>query len=524
MSLCVMERESAERGADLTAWLGSGQAFGGGVPAEQIHTHASTVFLQGDRAWKIKRPIHLDYLDCSTPEKRRAILETELRLNRRTAPDLYLAVHSITMDSGGRFALDGSGGAIDWVLEMKRFPSDALLERQFALGAVDDPALVTLADAIIDLHRRAEICINGRGHTRLEGVIDGNTKAMARFPEILPADRVKRLTDRLIALTRAHAALLDARGRTGRIRHGHGDLHLGNIALVDGRPLLFDCLEFDADLATGDVLYDLSFLLMDLCVHGRRHAANLVFNRYFDRCADDEEGLSLLPLFFAVRACVRAHVLAARAEGEPSDQRSREKALGYLAYADRMTLPGSPRLIAVGGLSGVGKSTLARAIGGCVGLPPGARILRSDVLRKRMNGVEADVRLPADCYTPQANREVYAEMRRLAANALSGGHSAILDATFVEPEERARAGSLAVKSGCKFDGLWLQMAEQDRLTRVAGRAKDASDADVAVARSQAIVKHPKPSDWACLEAGPGQDLLRAGAAITLDLGACACIG
>jgi aminoglycoside phosphotransferase family enzyme len=124
-------------------------------------------------------------------------------------------------------------------------------------------------------------------------VIDGNTKAMARFPEILPADRVKRLTDRLIALTRAHAALLDARGRTGQIRHGHGDLHLGNIALVDGRPLLFDCLEFDADLATGDVLYDLSFLLMDLCVHGRRHAANLVFNRYFDRCADDEEGLSL---------------------------------------------------------------------------------------------------------------------------------------------------------------------------------------------------------------------------------------
>jgi len=504
-------------GADVAAWLQSGAAFGGRGPVERIDTHAASIFLHGDRAWKIKRPVSLGYLDFSTAAKRRAALEAELTLNRRTAADLYIAVHAVTRTAAGKLILDGEGIALDWVLEMHRFPDDALLDHAIEQHAVDDVILSRLADAIVVFHSEAAVNDTADGAERLRAVIDGNARAMARYPAILPPDRVAALQRALFAAMRDATPLLAERGRAGRVRHCHGDLHLANIAIIDGTATPFDCLEFDTELATSDVLYDLAFLLMDLCERGQPRAANIVYNRYMDRSPADEAGVGLIRLFMAVRASVRAHVLAAQAEAGPREARTRQRAGHYLAFAGQLVEPQTPRLVAIGGLSGTGKSTLARSLGGVVGGPPGARILRSDVLRKRLAGIDPEMRLPAGSYTQAASDSVYDEIDRLAGAALAQGQGVIADAMFAQPAERRAIASVAAKAGCAFDGLWLQAATEERVKRVEARPLDASDADAAVARAQGAMRICPPDDWSTLEATGTSGLLRAAAVIALNL-------
>lgn len=501
--------------ADVIAWLESGAPFG--EPARRIDTHAASVFLVGDRAWKLKRPVRFGYLDFSTPEKRRAALETELRLNRRTAPELYLAVHRITRETGGAPALDGAGTTIDWLLEMRRFPDGALLAERAGKEGLDDALVLDLADRVVALHASADVVPVPDGAARLRRVADGNAVAMAAFPGLLARAKVERLSAAIEARIDRHAALLDARGREGRIRHGHGDLHLGNIALVDGRPLAFDRLEFDAELATTDVLYDLAFLLMDLWERGLAHQANMLFNRYLDLSAPDEDAVGLLPLFMAVRASIRAHVLATRADQGACDPGEALHARHYLDLALLLLEDAPVRLIAIGGLSGTGKTTLARAIGGEAGGAPGARILRSDVLRKRLAGVAPEVRLDRAAYTRGASRAVYAEIDRLARAALESGLSATADAMFAADGERAAIHRVADELSCRFDGLWLTLGEQDRVARIEGRSADASDADVRIAREQTR-RHPEtPADWIVLDAGGDSAGLAARARAALGL-------
>ncbi|CAH0354022.1 hypothetical protein SPH9361_02877 [Sphingobium sp. CECT 9361] len=256
--------------SDLTEWLASGEAFRVSGPVRRIDTHAASIFLNGETAWKIKRPVDLGYLDFSTPDKRRMALEAELKLNRRTAPALYKAVHPITRDEDGSFAIDGDGEAADWILEMRRFPDGALWSELADRNALDEVALQKLADALVGFHAKAQIAWPGDGAARIGKIIAGNAEAMALYPDILEPKAVAELTGRLEAHVDQNSGLLDARGKAGRIRHVHGDLHLANIATIDGVPTPFDCLEFDPELATTDVLYDLAFLLMDLpCCKGR---------------------------------------------------------------------------------------------------------------------------------------------------------------------------------------------------------------------------------------------------------------
>lgn len=491
--------------ADVPAWLESGEPFGVSGPVPRIETHAAMVFLAGDRAWKIKRPVDLGYLDFSTAQARRHVLREELRLNRRTAPDLYLAVHAITR-AAGRLALDGTGEAIDWVLEMRRFPDDALLERRADAGALDEPLLRRLADAIVDFHANAETGARQGGAERVRRVIAGNAPSMAACPSIIAPAIAENLRRRQEALLAHHVALLDARAAAGRVRRVHGDLHLGNIALIDGVPTPFDCLEFDADLATIDVLYDLAFLLMDLWVRGMRREANLVFNRYIDRSAADEDGIALLPLFMSMRATIRAHVMAVQAGlGRHADAEA--QARRYLALAEALIEPVPARLVAIGGLSGTGKSTLARALGGLLGQPPGARIVRSDVLRKRLANVPMETVLDPDHYTVQASQAVYAELGRLAGKALAAGQAVVADAVFGAAAERVAIEQTARAAGVSFHGLWLFLPESDRIRRIADRGPDASDATAAVARWQSKTVGAPDGGWTSVSAAGSLDVL-----------------
>jgi len=256
--------------------------------------------------------------------------------------------------------------------------------------------------------------------------------------------------------------------------------------------VLFDCLEFDEKLSTIDVLYDLAFLLMDLIEHRRAGDANMVLNRYLDR-RDETEGLAALPLFLALRATIRAHVTITR------DPSARDDANAYIAAALGFLSPPRPRLIAIGGLSGSGKSTLAYHLAPEIGAAPGARVIRSDVIRKQLFRVSPETPLASDAYTAEVTKRVYQGMLDQAARCLTGGHSAILDAVFLRPDEREAAMEIARQAGAPFTGFWLEAPSVVLEKRIAGRRNDASDADAAVLRKQLAID-PGPLHWTCIDA------------------------
>jgi predicted kinase len=320
------------------------------------------------------------------------------------------------------------------------------------------------------------------------------------------------------------APLLDRRAGAGFVRHCHGDLHMANICVVDGRPLLFDCIEFDPALAIIDTLYDLSFLLMDLWHHGQRAAAAVLMNRYCD-ISGEGAGLEALPLFLSMRAAVRAHVTMtmAGAAGNAADPAARTQAEDYLAAALAFLRPAPARLVAVGGLSGTGKSTLALALSPLVGAPPGARVLRSDVLRKRLAGVPPETRLPPERYTPAASAEVYRTLVAEAAALVGAGVTAIADAVFADPAERRAIAAAA--GSAPFTGLWLEAGADVLRRRVGARAAtaaDASDATVSVVERQLGADIGDLGGWHRLAAGGTIGDMIESAMHCLDAGAARC--
>ncbi len=439
----------------------------------RLETHISLIFLAGETAYKLKRAVRFSYLDYSTLALRRHFCEAELALNRRTAPCLYRHVRAITRAKGGGLEWDGPGKAVEYVLEMQRFPQAALLDEMAKVGTLTADKIRALADEIAAFHVKADrVPGDAAGLGR---VIEGNAANLLAACPPLPPQDVAMVNAATRAAYARHAALLDARGRAGHIRRCHGDLHLGNILWLQGRPVLFDCIEFSEDFACIDVLYDLAFLLMDLCRRGFAAFAAQLANRYFDR-VDEEDGLALLPFFMSIRAAVRAHVLAA--------QKRNDEAGSCLALAAAALRPATPCLMAIGGRSGTGKSTLAAALAGYFAPMPGARVLRSDVLRKRLCGVAAETKLPADSYTKEMSARVYAAVFAAARAGLAAGMSVILDAAFLNGFEREAAEALAMQAGVAFHGVWLEAPEELLAARLQARRGDASDADPAVMRRQ----------------------------------------
>jgi len=465
-------------------------------PDAVIETHISRVFLSGSRAWKLKKAVTLPYVDFSTLEQRRIACEREVELNRRTAPELYLGVRAVGRDADGRLTLDGTAAPVEWLVEMRRFDPGQTLDHVVARGGLDAETTEALAETIARFHQAAAPVAMG-AEAALSAALAANERAFAGLdPAALPAADLQDFRDALPAELARQAALLAGRQAAGHIRRGHGDLHLRNIVLIDGRPVLFDCLEFDDRLATCDTLYDFAFLLMDLLVNRQRALASRALNRYLE-ASDDYEGAGLLPLYIAVRAAVRCHIVALKPETWP-------QARQYLALARAALQPRLPQLIAIGGLSGTGKSTVARQIAPRLPGICGAVILRSDVIRKRLHGCPLDRRLPDSGYSAEAGRQTYATLYELARRLLAGGNTVILDAVFGQAGERAAAAALAAAAGAPFSGFWLTAPAEILMARVTSRHGDASDATADIVRWQQQM-FGRAGDWRQIDAGGSID-------------------
>ena len=393
----------------------------------------------------------------------------------------------ITREADGSLAIDGAGETVDHLLEMRRFDEGAVLAAR--PETVDGALAELLGRTIAGFHAAAPLRPAG-GLTALSWTI-GSNAGLLRDVAALDQGRVETM----IALTEAElerqAPLLAHRSATGFARRCHGDLHLGNILLEHGHPVLFDCIEFSDLLSDLDVYYDLAFLIMDLDFRGRRDAGVRALSAYLDEAARSFppelwEGLAALPLMLATRAAVRAHVSAH--SGDPRGSRAYvEAAIAHLA-------PPPPVLAAVGGLSGSGKSRFSRGIAPALGASPGAVILRTDEIRKRLMNIPPTQTMPPEAYSPEFYARTYDTMIDNARALLKAGRAVVLDATFIDPGLRARAEALAAECGTPFRGAWLDAPIEILEARVAGRKGDASDATVAVLHDQAA-RLTEPVGW-----------------------------
>jgi aminoglycoside phosphotransferase family enzyme/predicted kinase len=486
---------------EVIAFLSTPEAYA--LPAdsviERIETHISLVFLAGARVYKLKRAVLYDYVDFSTLDARQRACEAEVRLNRRSAPSLYLGVRAVTRGANGRLSLGGAGEPVEWLVEMVRFDQSRVFDQLATQHQLPIELMGPLADAIGEFHANAERRTDHGGRDGMSWVVEGNANAFVRLltdPNRIIAECLTETTRRELE---RHAMLLDDRRATGFVRECHGDLHLRNICLIDGVPTLFDCVEFNDEISCVDVWYDVAFLLMDLwrrdlCAH-----ANAVFNRYLTK-SGDIGGLPLLPLFLSCRAAIRAKTsvtaAAMRTSSRPADE-LRIATTEYLTLAAGMLHGPHVRLIAIGGLSGSGKSELARNLAPGIGAAPGGVILQSDAIRKERLGVGSVARLPMDAYAHDVTRAVYQTLAERAGAVLNAGYSVIADATYVDPHERTAIAAVAAEAGVPFTGIWLDAPSDVLSERVATRAAaatDVSDATVAVLRRQ-LTTDPGPVSW-----------------------------
>jgi uncharacterized protein len=475
------------------------------APVDRIETHASVVFLAGDRAYKVKRAVKYPFLDFSTLAKRHAACLNELAINRRTAPQLYLQVVPVTLEADGQFRLDGEGHPVEWVVVMRRFDQADLFDRMAEEGRLPLTFMPRLATAIAVFHQSANRVLSPKQSlAALREVARDNEDTLAVQRDGIDAEALAEVGKLTRGAFDSLAPLIEARALGGYVRHCHGDLHLRNIVAVDGAPVLFDAIEFDDAIATIDVLYDLAFLLMDLGARGLGVHANALLNAYLDATGDTATllGLKALPLFLSLRAMVRAKVELLRAGLAPSGARleARTRAAAYIAQARGYLAPPPPRLVAIGGLSGSGKSSVARALAPHLGTFPGAVHVRSDRERKRLFHVGAEERLPEAAYSAELTDLVYRMCRKRALEALMGAQAVIVDAVHAKPEERKAIAACPAGAGVPFTGIWLEASPEIMRERIGGRSADVSDATAAVLEQQ-LEYDLGPQDFTVVDAG-----------------------
>jgi aminoglycoside phosphotransferase family enzyme/predicted kinase len=506
--------DSGDQSAVL-AFLADAATYGG-VDVERIDTHISVVFLAGDLAYKLKRAVRFDYVDFSTLERRRQCCEQELVLNGRTAPQLYRRIVAVTREAAGGLALGGSGQPVEWLVEMRRFQQDDLFERLAARHLLPLSTMAPLADAIVSLHGSAAPRPDHGGLAGMGWVVKGNNAGLHEFGgSIIGESLLKQLADDSDQELTRQADCLEARRQSGFVRQCHGDLHLRNVVLLEGVPTLFDGVEFNDEIACTDVQYDLAFLLMDLWRRRLPAHANVVWNRYLAHTTD-WAGIRLQPLFLSCRAAVRAKTSATASRVEQDGSRRREletMAREYVTLAGQLLHPPAPALVAIGGLSGSGKSTMAADLAPALGAVPGAVVLRSDEFRKRLCGVPALQHLGPEAYLPDVSKRVYGALTDAAALIIRGGHSAIVDAVHGSPSDREHLRRLAAELNAPFFGFWLEAPTEMLAARITRRHDDVSDADVDVLRRQTALELGQ-TDWVRIDASqPTEQVL----ARTVDL-------
>ena len=472
---------------------------------ELLQTHISCVLLAGDYAYKIKKPVNLGFLDFSTLAARRHYCEEELRLNRRTAPALYLDIVAIT-GSAAAPRLGGDGPAIEYALRMRRFSQDALLDRMARRGALLPAHIDALARGIAAFHAQIARAGADEAFGSPERIL---APALQNFEQMLSLAGTKPDIALLARLrdwsAREHAALAGvfaARKRAGWVRECHGDLHLGNIALLDGVPTPFDGLEFSAELRWTDVMNEIAFLMMDLIDHSLPRLAFRFLNAYLE-ASGDYAGVRVLRFYLVYRALVRAKVACLRAH-QPGIGAGEQSTLAHeyrrhLLLAEHLAGSAHPALAIMHGLPGSGKTTSAQSLAEALG----AVRLRSDVERKRLHGLDAQARsgsgLDAGLYAPAAGERTYARLAQLAREVLAARYPVIVDAAFLKRAQRERFAALARGAGAAFAIASCKASAQTLRARVAEReraAKDASEAGLAVLEHQLASAEPLTEDEA----------------------------
>lgn len=461
----------------------------GGPPLE---THISAVFIGRDTVWKLKKAVRMPFLDFSPLDAREAFLRRELDLNRPAAPGIYRDVVAISRRDDGALELGGCR-PVDWVLRMAPVPHGDFLDVIVSERRLTPVLLDALGDCVAAYHARLAPVTGWDSAGAMLRISQGN--AQSALAAGLPRDDVAAWHCRMVSAIEARRAWLAERSASGAVRRCHGDLHLGNVCLWQGKPVAFDALEFDEALATIDIGYDLAFLLMDLDRRVGREAANRVMNRYVARTGDI--AMRGFPVFLSQRAMIRAHVL--KAMGQDGD--------AYFAAAQGYLDPAPGVVVAIGGLQGTGKSTLARALAPALGPAPGALVVRSDEVRKRLHGADPETRLRAEAYTDAANAATNAAVVEQACRAAATGHAVIVDATFLDPAVRLALAAAVRQAGARFLGVWLHAPLSVLEARIGARSGDASDATVAVLRQAAAID-PGAGDWLAVAADDGSAALR----------------
>ncbi len=445
---------------------------------EVIETHGAMVFLAGDYAYKLKKNVSFPYMDYGTLARRQEMCGAEIALNQRTAPEIYLRTQALYLNNNGQVAWDQTDTVADWLVVMRRFDGSQVLDAVASQATLPDSLWQGLADQVATFHQAAAISHTYGGADSLADTVRGNDQMFASYTDVLPRDISKTLSEHSLHCISTLKELLDNRQANGKMRRCHGDLHLRNICLIEGAPVLFDCIEFNDAFATIDVLYDLAFLLMDMEYRGLKAPANLVLNRYLQQTMD-YDGLRALPVMLATRAAIRSHVSVAIAKGTGLNSfledaaRYLDTALGYLQTTH-------VKLTAVGGLSGSGKSTYAQQLAS----QTSAIVLRTDVIRKHLAGAGLTEKLPQDWYTPEKSAIVYAEVHRIAASLINAGFSVITDGVYANQEERSAVEAIATTAKARFEGIWMEIPDALAEARLAKRQHDASDADMRIRKMQ----------------------------------------
>jgi len=461
---------------------------------QMLQTHISWVFLTGEYAYKLKKPLDLGFLDFTSLEKRHFFCEQELRLNQRLAPEIYLEVLPVSRTDDS-YQLGCTDNIRDYCLKMIQFSQDDLLDKRLDRGSFDPVWMDVLAENIAAFHATAKtgraIQAFGDIHFLREHITANLDVAKEHAGKVIESGTLNTLRQFTETFLHAHARDFALRQREGCIRDCHGDLHLKNMALFQGRPLVFDCIEFNDEYRMIDTMNDVAFLVMDCDARARPDLGFRFLSRYLEFSAD-YGGLKLLPLYLFYRTGVRGKVacLLSDDQGIDADEKACQsgEATRYFNLAESYTLSPSPRLFAIGGLSGSGKSRLALL--GC-GVER-AIIIRSDATRKRIARHHQQLEL----YGKEMNARTYEAILTAARSVLAAGFSAILDATFLRLEDRDRIRQLAQSEGVNHYIFWLDVAEvilRKHISQRIQEEQDVSDADLDVLDKQ-LARYQRPQE------------------------------
>jgi aminoglycoside phosphotransferase family enzyme/predicted kinase len=442
---------------------------------QKIETHISVIFLTGQFAYKIKKPVDFGFLDFSTLTLRKHFCEEELRLNQRLAKQLYLDVMPIYHHEGV-FSLGGKQeDIVEYAVKMRQFDPAKQLDELIQTSEVDIEQMDELAERIADFHQNIAVATADEGSPDLiiQPCFDNFPFIHNVFDEM--DSRLNALESWTVEKAKALKPVFITRKQQGFIRECHGDMHLGNIAMIDGRFTLFDCIEFSESLRWIDVMSDLAFLLMDLHQQGKSNYANRLLNTYL-AITGDYDGVAVLRFYLVYRALVRAKIAGL--------QRRPEQAKSYVALAHHFIAKESPQLIITFGVSGSGKSYGSRKLADHYGWIH----LRSDVERKRLLGMKMTERgHESTLYTPEMTEKTYARLLSLGQALLIQGYTVIVDATFLKYTEREKFQQLATQLACDYQILHFQAERgqlEENIRQRQLRGEDPSDADIHVLNKQ----------------------------------------